>query len=95
MTTKATPKKFTTLTYGDFTFEATDTCHDRFDLFKKGKNQKTGKDTRSLIGYGYTFEEGIEKMIRTDLGERGDITDIKGYVAEYKKAVTEVKSILK
>lgn len=88
-------KKLTNLKYENYSFETCDVCHDRFDLYKCIKSEKTGKVTRKLIGYGYTFEEGIEKMIRTNLGEREKITTLKGYVDAYKSAVEEVKNLLK
>jgi hypothetical protein len=92
---KTESKKLTKLTCGDFTFEASTVCHDRFDLIRAGKNKKTGKPTRSIEGYGYSFEDGIEKMIRVRLGERENITTLKGYADEYKKAKEEIQNLLK
>jgi hypothetical protein len=94
-----TTKQQTVLTYNDFIFEASDVVVDRFDLYRatKVKNKKTGKETDSkkLIGYGYKFEEAIDKMIRTELGERGDVETLAGYVGEYKNAVKRVQNLLK
>jgi hypothetical protein len=88
-------KQQTILRHKDFIFEASDVVRDRFDLWRVGKNQKTGKDTRILVGYGYRFEEAIDKMIRTQLGERPDIGDLRTYVAEYRGASMEIQNILK
>jgi hypothetical protein len=72
---------------------------DRFDLYRatKSTNKKTGKltDSKKLIGYGYKFEEAIDKMIRTGLGERPDISELRTYVAEYRSASLDIQNILK
>jgi hypothetical protein len=94
-----TNKQQTVLRHNDFIFEASDIVPDRFDLYRatKVKNKKTGKETDSkkLIGYGYKFEEAIDKMIRTSLGERSDIRDLRTYVAEYKSASMDIQNLLK
>ena len=96
---KKTDNKKTVLTYKDFIFEASDIVSDRFDLWRatKTKNKKTGKETdsRKLVGYGYKFAEAIQKVIETEMGERSDVTDLKSYVQEYRKATREVENALK
>jgi hypothetical protein len=92
-------KQQTTLRHKDFIFEASDIVPDRFDLYRatKSKNKKTGKitDSRKLVGYGYKFEEAIDKMIRASLGERPDIGDLRTYVAEYRSASLDIRNLLK
>ena len=90
-----TIKQQTVITHKDFILEASDVVPDRFDLYRATKNQKTGADTKKLIGYGYKFEEAVDKMIRTQLGERPDIRDLRTYVAEYRSASEDIRNILK
>jgi len=92
---KNEPKKQCIITYKDFVLEPTTFCKDKFDLYRRIKSEKTGKETKKLIGYGYSFEEAIRKLIGETLSNNSEIIDIKGYVSEYRKAVEEVKSILK
>jgi hypothetical protein len=83
------------LRHNGFVFIPSEHCRDRFDLYRTGSNGNTGKETKKLIGYGYRMEEALLKMIGVRLAERTDITDIQGYVREYKKAKSEIKNLLK
>jgi hypothetical protein len=96
---KPTTKPLCEIRYKDFTFTPSTNARDRFDLLRDTEviNKKTKKKSISKkpIGYGYKFDEALDQMIKEGLSERSDISDIKAYVTEYKKAVEEVKSILK
>ena len=74
--------------YKNYEFMPADVVPDRFDLY-----EKIGK-TKKLIGYGYRFEQALDKLTRLELSKQ-DIHDIKTYCQEYNKAVKEIKDLLK
>jgi len=88
-------KTQTVLKYKDFIFRASNIVPDRFDMYRIGTNQKTGASTQILVGYGYKFAEALQKLIDVEMGERNDVTDLKGYVAAYRKTTKEVQDALK
>ena len=89
-------KKATQIKYKDFTLVSCgDVCPDRFNLHRIVENPKTHREFHKHLGYGYSFEEGLAKIIRISLSDRNDITDIKSYVNEFKKSVAELNKIIK
>lgn len=83
-----------TLTHGKYILISSDHCRERFDLYRASVNKKTGKDTKTLIGYGYKIEDAMDKIIRLNTSECPDVTDLKSYVAEVKKQMSEIKNLL-
>ena len=81
------------LSYGKYTFEPSDGCRERFDLYEAGVSAK-GTAVKKCLGYGYKLPDAIDKMIKEGLSERTEISTLKDYVDAYKTAVNEVKSIL-
>ena len=67
---------------------------DRFDIFEERPNPKTGKKSKKLVGYGYRFEDMIEKLCR-DIISAKDMVTFKDYVTEFKREKAEIQQILK
>jgi len=82
------------LKYKDYVFEVATGCRDRFDLHKMGINKKTGKPKKTLVGYGYRFEDAIEKLIRIEAGANKDVTTLREYVLEYRRLLSETQSLI-
>jgi hypothetical protein len=81
------------ITYKNYLMVPTDTCKDRLDLYRTGVTAK-GKNKQTLIGYGYCFEDAIDKIIRLEIAENKNTITIKDYVSEYRKHLSEVRSLL-
>jgi hypothetical protein len=71
-----------------------DHCRDRLDLYEEFINPKTKLKSKRLIGYGYRFEEAVEKIVRVSVADK-DISTLKEYVDEFKKELADIKNILK
>jgi hypothetical protein len=52
-------------------------------------------EKKEEIAYDMLLENAIDKIIRLSLSENKDTVDLKTYVEEYKKQITELKNILK
>ena len=79
--------------YGKYQLFVSDNCKDRFDIFEEITVRKTGKKSKKLIGYGYRFEEVLEKLARVITAEK-KLLELKDYVTEFKKARTELLNTL-
>ena len=85
------------ITYKDYVLIPADVCKDRFDLYKKGvyeTGNNIGKDKQTIIGYGYRFEDAIEKIIRLEVANNESVTTLREYVTEYRQLVSEARSLL-
>ena len=82
------------LKYKNYIFEVSTGCRDRFDLHEMGISKKTGKDTKTLVGYGYRFEDAVEKITRIDTGANKNVTTLREYVVEYRKLLSEAQSLI-
>jgi hypothetical protein len=66
-----------------------------------GKKRKDGLkagdsyDKTEPIDFGMRLENAIQKIILYSLAENQDTTDLKGFMAEYKKQLAEIESLLK
>lgn len=87
-------KKQPKFVYGKYKIYITDVVRDRFDIFEEKTNGKTNRKSESLIGYGYRFEDMIEKLCRVAISEK-DMTTFKDYVTEFKKERAKIQEILK
>ena len=80
--------------YGKYLMYVSDNCKDRFDIFEEMTVKATGKKSKKLVGYGYRFEEVLEKLARV-ISSSGKLLELKDYVTEFKKAKTELLNVLK
>jgi hypothetical protein len=46
------------------------------------------------IAYDMLLDNAIDKLIRFELADRQETTDLRGYLAEYKKSVTELEKLI-
>jgi hypothetical protein len=66
-----------------------------------GKKRKDGLkpgdsyEKTEPIDFGMRLENAIQKIILYSLAENQDTTDLKGFMAEYKKYLAEIESLLK
>ena len=82
------------LRYKNFIMFVSDNCKDRLDLYEEFISEKSGLKSNRLIGYGYRFEDMIEKIVRVSVADK-DISTLKEYVDEFKKELADIKKILK
>lgn len=87
-------KKQPKFLYKKYRIYVADHVRDRFDIFEEKTNGTSGKKSESLIGYGFRFEEMLEKLCRIITSEK-DIHEFRDYVSEYKKQKAEFQSLLK
>jgi hypothetical protein len=99
METEVKTKTQCEIRYKDFTLVPDTIARDRFNLYRDAQkvNKKTKKESGylKLVGYGYRLDEAIDQLIKEELADRSDISDLKAYVSEYKRAVSEVNNVLK
>jgi len=82
------------LEYKNYVLKVATGCKDRFDLHERGINKKTGEPKLDWIGYGYLFENAIEKIIRIEAGANKDVTTLREYVTEYHRLLSETQSLI-
>ena len=63
-------------------------------LLEEAINKKTGEPKLDWIGYGYLFENAIEKIIRIEAGANKDVTTLREYVTEYHRLLSETQSLI-
>lgn len=94
--------------YKNYTLEPCSTCPDRFDLYEevtatvKGKKERKDGlkegDTytrRDEIGYSYTLEGGLNKIIFCEANKKQTVVDLKQFVDFYKAERNALQNILK
>jgi hypothetical protein len=71
------------------------------DKLPSGKKRTDGKrkgdlyEAYSPIGFDMHFENAVHEIIAISLSEKEGVTDIKGYLAEYKRMKDEILNLLK
>ncbi len=71
------------------------------DSLPSGKKRSDGRKIGDIyekedpIAYDLLLENAIEKIIRLSLAEKEIVTDLGGYLKEYKKAKLEIENLLK
>jgi len=86
-------KKQPKFIYKKYRIYVADIVRDRFDIFEEKTNGETSKKSETLIGYGYRFEDMIEKLCRVAISDR-DMATFKDYVTEFKREKAEIQKIL-
>ena len=78
---------------------------ERFDLYRTIKVTATKKlvsgvkagqiyEKEEELGYGYSLESGIGKIIAYELIKKNDVVDLKKYLSEYRAVKSEILSLL-
>lgn len=71
----------------------------RFNLYKKvvSENRKTKEkyDSEINLGYAMTFERCIDTIAKDKMAENESTADFSTWIAEYKKVVNQILSVLK
>ena len=49
--------------------------------------------SEAVVGYGFRFDGLIKRMITDRLSSNEDITDLRSYLDEYHKIISEIKQI--
>ena len=88
-------------TYKNYIEKASD---NRFDLYEKKqivleKDTTKGKvgdtvESEVLIGYGFSFDRMIYRIVTLELSKNKSTVDFKQYISEFKKLKNELTEIL-
>lgn len=88
-----------TITYLDYKIEPCDNAVGKFDLSRKGVSKK--RDSEEIyeievnMGYAYTLESAIQKIIYLEIEKKNETLTLKEYLNEFRKMKDEILNELK
>ena len=70
---------------------------DRFDLYKTvirtKKNSEETYQSEKDIGYGFTLENGVRRLIMEELANNNDVVTLKQFIEDYNKEREEINKL--
>ena len=90
------------ITHLNYKLETSDNNPGKFDLIRIGTSKKKDSDETYeidiVVGYGYTLESAIQKMIYLELEKKNEVLTLKEYLKEFSemknKFVNDLNEVL-